>query len=70
MTPDIGWVVEQGDVEGIAEMVKNLAAKCKSESFAQRIACRERAEQVIDKEKYFEKYIDLYERLIQKENLK
>lgn len=64
VTPETGWVVEQGDVEGIAALVKSLELKGKSEIIAQRAACRKRAEQEFDKDMCFEKYVELYEGLI------
>ena len=64
VTPETGWVVEQGDVEGIASIVKSLELRDKSEALAQRKACRARAEQEFDKDKCFERYIELYESLI------
>lgn len=64
VSPETGWVVEQGDVEGIASIVKSLESKDKSEMAAQRMACRKRAEQEFDKDRCFEKYVELYENLI------
>lgn len=64
VTPETGWVVEQGDVEGIASIVKSLELKDNSEIAAQRAACRKRAEQEFDKNKCFEKYVELYNQLI------
>lgn len=64
VTPDTGWVVEQGDVEGIAKIVRSFETKDKSEISIQRKVCRERAEQEFDKNKCFEKYIQLYEGLV------
>lgn len=64
VTPDTGWVVEQGDIEGIISIVKSLELKGKSEITAQRAACRKRAEQEFDKNKCFEKYVELYNQLI------
>ena len=66
VTPETGWVVEQGDVEGIAAIVKSLAIKDKRDIEAQRKACRKRAEQEFDKDKCFEKYVELYEELIKR----
>lgn len=64
VTPETGWVVEQEDVEGIASIVKSLESKDKSEMAAQRMACRKRAEQEFDKDKCFEKYVEMYNQLI------
>lgn len=64
VTPETGWIIEQGNVDGIADIIKSLEIKDKSEIVAQRIACRKRAEQEFDKDKCFEKYVELYEGLI------
>lgn len=61
VTPETGWIIEQGNVKGIADIIKSLEIKDKSEIAAQRVACRKRAEQVFDKDKCFEKYFKLYE---------
>lgn len=63
VTPGTGWIVEQGDVEGIVSIVKDLELRDKSEVVAQRKVCRIRAEQEFDKDKCYEKYIELYDRL-------
>ena len=52
------------DVEGIASIVKSLELKDKSEIEAQRKACCIRAEQEFDKDKCFEKYVELYDGLV------
>lgn len=54
-----GIVVEQGDVNGIANAVRSLRVKPLS-SFD----CRKRAEEYFDKGKCFEKYMTLYESLL------
>lgn len=64
VTPETGWIIEQGNVKGIADIIKSLEIKDKSEIAAQRVACRKRAEQEFDKDKCFEKYVELYEGLI------
>lgn len=68
VTPETGWVVEQGDVKGIAAIVKSLELKDKSAVDSQRLACRVRAEQEFGKDKCFEKYVELYERLEESES--
>lgn len=65
VTPETGWVVEQGDLESAASIIKSLAQKDKNELKSQRLACRERAVSVFDKELCFEKYIELYNELTQ-----
>ena len=64
VTPETGWVVEQGNVDGIASIIKGFALKKESDIKAQRLACRERAEHEFDKNKCFEKYLQLYESLL------
>ena len=54
-----GVVVEQGNVDALADAIrkmKNLRPSSKD--------CRKRAEEHFDKDKCFEKYIELYESLI------
>lgn len=64
VTSETGWIVEQGNVEGIASTIKSLGLKKDEEVKAQRQACRERAEKEFDKNKCFEKYLHLYESLL------
>ena len=64
VTPETGWVVEQGDIEAVASIIKDLGTRENSMIMAQRKACRERAEQEFDKNKCFDKYLDLYDSLI------
>lgn len=54
-----GVVVEQGDVEALADAIRQMKEHPLSSE-----ACRKRAEEHFDKDKCFEKYIDLYESLI------
>lgn len=60
---ETGIVVEQGDVRGLVEAVLRL-----KEQPLSREACRARAERLFDKDKCFEKYISLYERLLADKN--
>ena len=64
ISPETGWVVEQGDIEAIASIVKCIAQKSGSEIVAQRKACRERAEHEFDKNECFEKYLNVYDSLL------
>ena len=66
VSSETGWVLNQGDVEGIASIINGLAVKDKNEVVFQRKACRERAEKEFDKNKSFEKYLDLYLQLLRK----
>lgn len=58
-----GWIVEKGDVQGVAAIIKEMSSNSKNEIENQRKACRERAEKEFDKEKAFKKYLDLYSSL-------
>lgn len=55
-----GLVVEQGDVNALADAIRKLKKHPLSS-----VDCRKRAVEHFDKEKCFEKYIELYERLIE-----
>lgn len=54
-----GVVVPQGDVEALAEAIREMRANPLS-----REDCRKRAEECFDKEKCFGEYVGLYERLL------
>lgn len=54
-----GIVVEQGDINAMAEAIKKLRVNPLSSE-----ACRKRAVEFYDKNKCFDKYVDLYEKLI------
>lgn len=64
ITPETGWVVEQGNIHSIAKIIMKLAQMNEGERFAQRKACRERAVKFFNKNERFEEYIKLYEALI------
>ena len=66
VTPDTGWVVEQGDIDGIISIVRDLENRSKESIELQRQACRRRAVEYFDKDKCFEEYLKLYERLLAK----
>lgn len=57
-----GSIIEQGDIAGMCTKIREY----KSEGFKQHhsVDCRKRAEEYFDKDKCFEKYIDLYESLL------
>lgn len=61
VTQETGVVVEQGDVEAMANAIKVI---CGGDREKYRRACRERAEEHFEKNKCFEKYVKLYEELI------
>lgn len=54
-----GVVIEQCDVDGLADAIREMKSRPLSSS-----ACRQRAELLWNKDKCFEAYIDLYERLV------
>lgn len=56
-----GLVVKQGDVNGLVTAIKDICSQDRSQMNKY---CRARAEQEFDKDKCFEKYIELYEQLI------
>ena len=56
-----GIVVEQGDFDGLCAAIEEVRKNGKAQYSA---ACRKRAEENFDKEKCFEKYIELYKELI------
>lgn len=56
-----GTVVEQGDMDGLVSAIKQMKKEPLSPS-----DCRRRAEEHFDKDKCFEKYIELYNELIEK----
>lgn len=57
-----GAVVEQGNIYALCEKIQEF----KSENFKENHSkdCRQRAEQMFDKDKCFEQYIELYERIL------
>ncbi len=61
VSPETGVVVEQGDVAGMADAIRSICDKGK-EHYTD--ACRKRAEEHFDKDKCFEKYVELYEGLV------
>lgn len=52
-----GVVVEQGNVEALADAIRKIKALSPAD-------CRKRAEEYFDKDKCFEEYIELYEKLL------
>ena len=58
ISPETGVVVEQGDVAGMSDAIREI---CDKGSDYYKEACRKRAEEHFDKDKCFEKYVELYE---------
>lgn len=63
VTPETGSVVEQGDLDGVVQAIEEIGKYGKEHYSA---ACRKRAEEHFDKDKCFQKYIDLYEEILSK----
>lgn len=61
ITSKTGFVVEQGDINGIIEAIKKIEERGK---VYYSDACRKYAEDNFDKDKCFAKYIDLYNELL------
>ncbi|MCQ2059542.1 MAG: glycosyltransferase [Bacteroidaceae bacterium] len=59
-----GLAVETGDIASVAEAIKMMDTKLIANKEKISTACRKRAEEYFDKDKCFEKYVELYERLI------
>lgn len=60
--PEVGYVVEPGNIEEIVEAIKNIQHKGKS-AFSKN--CRKHAELFYDKNKNFNEYFQLYNNLLQ-----
>lgn len=63
VTTETGCVVEQGALNDLVVAIEDF---CKRDRVRLAKVCRERAEQEFDKDQCFEKYIELYEELINK----
>ena len=59
-----GIVVEQGCIEAMA---KSIITICKGDRSLYNVVCRKRAEECFDKNKCFEEYLRLYDRLLSEE---
>lgn len=63
VTEETGFVVEQGDLEGLKKILYHL---CTVGTGVCREKCRQRALELYDKSDCYEKYIQLYNKVIQK----
>lgn len=63
ITEQTGLVVDTGDVDGVVAAVKTIVLKGKR---YYKDACRKRAEECFDKNKCFEKYLELYNEILNK----
>ncbi len=61
VTPETGFVVEQGDFQSILEIIESLKSQQKT---VDKVACRKRAIAFYDKNEQFANYINLYENLL------
>ena len=61
ITPETGFVVEQGDLVGIRKAIDTVKSKGKAFYSA---ACRERATKMFNKNDRYAEYIQLYEQLL------
>lgn len=66
VTPDTGWVVEQGDIEELKYIIEGLETCDENSSKMRRINCRKRAETEFDKNIRFNDYVELYNELLLK----
>ena len=64
VTPNTGRVAKNGDINEVARLIYEMAESNFKSIHAS--DCRHRAEQMYDKNKCFEKYINLYESIISK----
>ncbi len=62
VTPETGRVVKTGDIEALAATIREFHGTDFKKHHS--VACRKRAEECFDKNKCFEEYVELYERLL------
>jgi putative colanic acid biosynthesis glycosyltransferase len=61
LTPETGFVVEQGDLAGIRDAIDSIKSKGKS-FYAE--SCRERAVKMFNKNERYAEYLELYEQML------
>ena len=61
LTPETGFVVEQGDLAGIRDAIDSIKSKGKS-FYAE--SCRERAVRMFNKNERYAEYLELYEQML------
>ena len=64
ISPLTGWVVEKGDIQSVAGIVRRLVAQDKSDILEMRKSCRNRAEKEFNKTSCFNDYFGLYEDIL------
>ena len=60
VSEETGWVVDKGDVEGMANIIKSMGEKSSTVS----AACRSRAEACFERKKCYDNYFNLYDKII------
>ena len=61
ITPQTGRVVEQGNLEGVVKAIEELCAEDREQM---RECCRKHALEHFERDKNYDKYLDLYEKLL------
>ena len=64
ISKETGWVVEQGEVEKLAEVIKKIPLLDKTKLQLQRSACRTRAVLEFNQQNKYQEYLDLYYEII------
>lgn len=64
VTPETGRVVKQGDIKELSETILMMPPKYSEQGKTLSRQCRVRAEECFDKEKCFERCVELYESMI------
>lgn len=64
LSSETGTVVEQGNINALINAITAIPAKRTTQDKNMSLACRERAERLFDKNKCFEKYIEIYNKAI------
>lgn len=63
ISPETGFVVEQGDIQGMVNAIEKICQEGKS-TYSK--ACRDRAVRYFNKEERFQEYINLYNQILSK----
>lgn len=63
ISPETGFVVEQGDIQGMVNAIEKI---CQEEKSTYSKACRDRAVRYFNKEERFQEYVDLYNQILSK----
>jgi putative colanic acid biosynthesis glycosyltransferase len=61
ISAETGFVVDKGDINGIWDAIKEIERRERS---SYKNSCRKRAEELFNKEDRFQEYLDLYEKLL------